>query len=133
MARGLTDKQKAWIDYYKSGHSATESAKLAGYNAKSEEAFSQIGSENYKKLGKHIEDRDAILEKPRIADMQEIYELISIERDIMRVISSSPLEETDKHIMEQRYLNYMKWEEIAVGLHYAYRWVMRRHKRAIVF
>lgn len=28
----LTAKQQAWIDYYKQGHSATESARLAGLN-----------------------------------------------------------------------------------------------------
>lgn len=61
----------------------------------------------------------------------EIYELAQIELDIMRAVKAAPLEETDKHIMELRYLNYMKWEEIAVELHYAYRWVMRRHKRAL--
>ena len=68
----LTAKQQAWIDYYKQGHTATEAARLAGYKAKSDKAFQNIGSENLGKLGDYIKDRDAVLEAPRIADMAEI-------------------------------------------------------------
>lgn len=70
----LSAKQQAWIDYYKQGRTATEAARLAGYKAKSDKAFQNIGSENLGKLGQHIADRDAILESTRIADMQEINE-----------------------------------------------------------
>lgn len=63
----LTTKQKAWVDYYKSGHTQTEAARLAGYkNPK------QAGNENMTKLNFFISDRDAVLEQPRIADMEEI-------------------------------------------------------------
>ena len=62
----LTAKQQAWIDYYKQGHTATEAARLAGYKAKSDKAFGNIGSENLDKLGSYITDRDAVLEAPRI-------------------------------------------------------------------
>lgn len=68
----LTAKQQAWIDYYKQGHTATEAARLAGYKAKSDKAFQNIGSENLGKLGDYIKDRDAVLEASRIADMEEI-------------------------------------------------------------
>lgn len=70
----LSAKQQAWIDYYKQGRTATEAARLAGYKAKSDKAFQNIGSENLGKLGQYIADRDAVLESPRIADMQEINE-----------------------------------------------------------
>lgn len=68
----LTEKQKAWVDYYKQGHTATEAARLAGYKAGSNRSFASIGSENLIKLDKYIADRDAVLESPRIADMEEI-------------------------------------------------------------
>lgn len=68
----LTAKQQAWIDYYKQGHTATEAARLAGYKAQSNHTFESIGHENLRKLEEHIIDRDAVLESPRIADMQEI-------------------------------------------------------------
>lgn len=69
-----------------------------------------------------------------IADLQseiraEIYELAAVELEIGRLIKESGLDDTDQFMMELRYLNYMRWEEIAVALHYAYRWVMRRHKK----
>ena len=73
-----------------------------------------------------------------IADLQseiraEIYELAAVELEIGRLIKESGLDDTDQFMMELRYLNYMRWEEIAVALHYAYRWVMRRHKKALLF
>lgn len=68
----LTEKQKAWVDYYKQGHTATEAARLAGYKAGSDDSFQSIGAENLRKLAAHIQDRDAVLEAPRIAGMEEI-------------------------------------------------------------
>ncbi len=68
----LSAKQQAWIDYYKQGKTAAEAARLAGYRAKSDKAFRNIGSENLAKLGFYVADRDAILERPRIADMEEV-------------------------------------------------------------
>lgn len=35
-------------------------------------------------------------------------------------------------ILEDRYLLGMRWEEIACKYHYAYRWVLRLHKKALV-
>ena len=68
----LTAKQQAWIDYYKQGHTAAEAARLAGYQAGSNRSFASIGNENLIKLDTYIADRDAVLESPRIADMEEI-------------------------------------------------------------
>lgn len=73
-----------------------------------------------------------------IVDLQseikaEIYELAAVELEIGRLIKESGLDDTDQFMMELRYLNYMRWEEIAVELHYAYRWVMRRHKNVLLF
>lgn len=70
----LTVKQQAWIDYYKQGKTATEAARLAGYKAGNDNAFQSIGSENLRKLAPYIKDRDTLLERPRVADMQEINE-----------------------------------------------------------
>lgn len=67
----LTEKQRAWIDYYKQGKTATEAARLAGYSGKNHDV---IGAQNLVKLSNFIKDRDKILEAPRIADMQEINE-----------------------------------------------------------
>lgn len=83
----LTAKQQAWIDYYKQGHTATEAARLAGYKAKSDKAYQNIGSENLGKLGDYIQDRDAVLETPRIADMAEINAFWT---DIMRDETQEP-------------------------------------------
>lgn len=71
-----------------------------------------------------------------IADLQneicdEVAELVQAIHKIKFVIKNEALDNTDRHILELRYINYMKWEEIAVTLNYAYRWVMRRHKRAL--
>ena len=68
----LTEKQKAWGDYYKQGHTATEAARLAGYKARSNNSFQSIGAENLRKLADFVKDRDTVLETPRIADMEEI-------------------------------------------------------------
>ena len=68
----LTAKQQAWIDYYKQGHTATEAARLAGYKAKSDNSFQSIGAENLRKLAEYVQDRESVLEAPRIADMAEI-------------------------------------------------------------
>lgn len=73
-----------------------------------------------------------------IVDLQEelrteICELATVELEIGRLIKNSGLDDTDQFMMEMRYLNYMRWEEVAVKLNYAYRWVMRRHKKVLLF
>lgn len=68
----LSAKQRAWIDFYKQGNTAAQAARLAGYKAKSDKAFQNIGSENLGKLGVYVKDREAVLERPRIAGMEEV-------------------------------------------------------------
>ncbi len=68
----LSDKQRKWIDYYKQGKTAREAAELAGYNAKNKHSFENIGSENVKKLGEYIKDREEVLDKENIASMNDI-------------------------------------------------------------
>lgn len=49
--RKLTTKLRLWADYYMAnGWNGTLAAKQAGYNAKSDKAFSVIGSENLARL-----------------------------------------------------------------------------------
>lgn len=70
----MTDKQKAWVDYFKQGHSAAEAARLAGYRASSAHVFQNIGAKNRRRLAEQIRDRDEVLASPRVADMREINE-----------------------------------------------------------
>lgn len=74
----LTVKQRAWIDYYKQGKTATEAARLAGYKGDNHHT---IGAQNLAKLSKYISDRDELLDRARVADMAEINAFWS---DIMR-------------------------------------------------
>ena len=83
----LTAKQQAWIDYYKQGHTATDAARLAGYKAKSDNSFQSIGAENLRKLAEYVQDRESVLEAPRIADMAEINAFWT---DIMRSEEQDP-------------------------------------------
>lgn len=68
----LTKKQSAWLDYYKQGYTATEAARLAGYKGKDTHSLENIGSENIKKLGQHLGEREELIDKSRVADMEEI-------------------------------------------------------------
>lgn len=65
----LTEKQRAWIDYYKQGKTATEAARLAGYKPDNAKV---IGAQNLTKLNQYISDRDELLDRGRVADMAEI-------------------------------------------------------------
>lgn len=65
----LTEKQRAWIDYYKQGKTATEAARLAGYKSDNAKV---IGAQNLTKLNQYISDRDELLDRGRVADMAEI-------------------------------------------------------------
>lgn len=82
-------------------------------------------------LSKKVEDCVCNIIELQEEIQEEINNLVQVERDIERAIKQGPLDDTDRLIMEARYLNYMKWEEITVALNYAYRWVLRRHGRAI--
>ena len=72
MARKLTEKQNRWLFYYKQGKSATESARLAGYQGKNQGSFEQIGQKNLKVLAQHIKDCEVLFDQTEVASMQEI-------------------------------------------------------------
>lgn len=59
-----------------------------------------------------------------------IGDLISLETDIRIRIEmlEDPAQQT---VLEQRYLNYYSWEQIAVNMHYNYRWVLQIHSNAL--
>lgn len=61
----------------------------------------------------------------------EISELTQIEREIGIAISRSVEDPTLRALLEMRYLNYLKWEEIAVRLDITFRWTMTLHSRAL--
>lgn len=62
---------------------------------------------------------------------EEIQELIEIQREIGVAIEELILDSTYKVLLELRYLNHLKWEEIAVRLGFTFRWTMTMHKRAL--
>lgn len=72
----LTEKQKAFADYYIETLNATESAKKAGYSKKSAEV---IGFENLRKpkIEKYIQKRLEKKESERIASQDEVLEYLT--------------------------------------------------------
>jgi phage terminase small subunit len=73
----LTEKQKKFIDYYVETGNATEAARRAGYEANSEKAMRNIGSENLAKLGTFIDERLKPDEDKRIADANEVLQYLT--------------------------------------------------------
>ena len=61
----------------------------------------------------------------------EIDSLTRIEAEISYVIEHGDLDPGDTAILALRYQNFKDWDDIARDVNYAYRWVLRRHKRAI--
>lgn len=61
----------------------------------------------------------------------EINELAGIEKEIGAAINKAVADPTLKLLLELRYLNYLKWEEIALILGYTFRWTMTQHKKAL--
>lgn len=62
---------------------------------------------------------------------EEIYDLVCIEKEIGAAINQVITDPTLKALLEMRYLNYLKWEEIAIRLDITFRWTMTLHKRAL--
>ena len=73
----LTLKQKKFIDFFIETGNATESARLAGYNAKTEKAMGNIGSENLEKLGAFIAKKMNEKQKATIASQDEVLEYLT--------------------------------------------------------
>lgn len=61
----------------------------------------------------------------------EIRELVDVQREIGYAIHKLVVDPTHKTLLELRYLNYLKWEEIAVRLDVTFRWTMTLHKKAL--
>lgn len=62
---------------------------------------------------------------------EKVEYLIQVEREIDAAISHLIDDATLKALLEMRYLNYLKWEEIAVRLDKTFRWTMTLHKKAL--
>jgi len=70
----LTEKQKRFIDYYIETANATESARKAGYSAKTAK---NIGAENLTKLNYFIQEKLEEKESQRIASQDEVLEYLT--------------------------------------------------------
>lgn len=60
----------------------------------------------------------------------QIDKLVGIKQEIAAVIAEVP-DTTLRTLLTKRYLNFEKWEKIAVDLDRTLRWVMRLHGRAL--
>lgn len=63
---------------------------------------------------------------------EELRELRKIQSETMRAIRLLVRDTTQQAILEGYYLAGMRWEEIAYKMNYAYRWVLRLHKRGLL-
>ncbi len=70
----LTERQKRFIDYYIETANATESAKRAGYSAKTAK---NIGAENLTKLNFFIQQKLEEKENQRIASQEEVLQYLT--------------------------------------------------------
>ena len=73
----LTEKQKRFIDYYVETGNATEAARRAGYEAKTNRTMESIGSENLRKLEVFINERLNPIDDKRIADANEVLQYLT--------------------------------------------------------
>ena len=60
----------------------------------------------------------------------QMNERIQLRREIVRKIECMD-SETEKAVLRYRYIHMLKWEEIAVKMHYGYRNVLKVHGRAL--
>ena len=60
----------------------------------------------------------------------QMNERIQLRREIVRKIESMD-SETEKAVLRYRYIHMLKWEEIAVKMHYGYRNILKVHGRAL--
>lgn len=61
---------------------------------------------------------------------EQMNERIQLRREIVRKIECME-SETEKAVLRYRYIHMLKWEEIAVKMHYGYRNVLKVHGRAL--
>ena len=60
----------------------------------------------------------------------QIDKRIQLRREIVKKIEAMD-SETEKAVLRYRYIHMLKWEEIAVKMHYGYRNVLKVHGRAL--
>ena len=82
-----------------------------------------------------VHKREGILCK--LIDLQnqinsDIDQLVDIKREVREMIESVPFVD-GRTVLEMRYINYKKWEEIAVSMHYVLRNVRFIHDKAIQY
>lgn len=63
---------------------------------------------------------------------QEADDLACLQRRVADAIEELVPSDKQRDLLEAKYLAGMTWEEIAWSKHYAYRWVMRLHKQALI-
>lgn len=60
----------------------------------------------------------------------DIDALVALKRDIVRIINA--VENTEyQTLLEKRYLNFTKWEQIALDMNYSLQYAFRMHDRAL--
>jgi hypothetical protein len=60
----------------------------------------------------------------------EIARYVDLQAEIRGRVNAVQCEDL-RLLLKKRYLNFEKWEQIAVDMNYAYRWVLALHKRAL--
>lgn len=70
--RKMTEKQRRWIDYYIETGNATEAARRAGYQAKTEKAMGVVGADNIAKFRDIITEKLNAKEDERIAKQDDV-------------------------------------------------------------
>ena len=63
---------------------------------------------------------------------KEAADLARLQRRVADAIEELVPSDKQRDLLEAKYLAGMTWEEIAWSHHYAYRWVMRLHKQALI-
>lgn len=58
-------------------------------------------------------------------------QLLLLEEEILQYISATPLEETDKVLLQMRYVGYQTWRQIAKVLGYAEEYLWQKHRQAL--
>ena len=61
----------------------------------------------------------------------EIEDLMQTERDIRQAINELVTDTRHKTLLEMRYLDQIRMEEIATQMRYSFRWVQRLHKKTL--
>lgn len=63
---------------------------------------------------------------------EEITEIAGFELQTSQIIKELLDDLNYKTVLEYRYLNYLRWEEIAVRMNYTFRWTQELHRRALL-